>query len=323
MKKIYYLLLAMLCMHNSYATNCISTKQVKADYATNKITVSITWTGCGGDASSHRNTAWVFVDYRAVTGGTKSNTWSRATIAAASSGTVVNSGNSKGVWIYGTNSTSQTVTLTLNPSGLPAQYDWCAFATDYPPNAATYNNGTYTLRGTKPFVINGTTVDSKTYSSGIINVITDATGCPGWIERDVRTNNGTCAPGLTKVGGVNGYVIYCRNLPADNACSFVGPGFEIKKNYTGWQYGSANTNNCPSGWRIPNVTEVKLMWDNKNSLLELKGLNFLEIAGCVPISSCNSCSTICRFNWDSPTCPGCQGGMCWYCAADAATICIR
>ncbi len=185
-KKIYFLLLALCIAPGGFAASCIAVKQVKTDYKNKKVTVAITWTGCGGDASSHRNTAWVFVDYRTVTNGVKSTTWNRATISAASAGTVVNSGNSKGVWIYGANNTTQTVTLTL--SSIPAKYDWCAFATDYPPNAA-YNGNNYTLRGTPPFLINGSlTSNNKTYNSACILSLTDATGRPGIVPPALGIN---------------------------------------------------------------------------------------------------------------------------------------
>ncbi len=257
-KKTFLFLSYIMSTFALSAASCVSVKQINSDYKNNKIVVSITWTGCGGDMSNHRNTAWVFVDYRAVTGATKTNTWNRATVSMSSAGTVVNSGASKGVWIYGTNGTSQTITLTLNSSGLPTQYDWCAFATDYPPNAVTYTNGIYTLRGTKPFAINGVTVNSTTYSGGIINVLTDATGCPGWFERDVATTSGTCQPNLIRVGG------YCRNLPADEASTYIGCGFEIKATDISTTY--PNRNQCPSGWHVPTFDELRCMWNARNQI---------------------------------------------------------
>ncbi len=251
-KKIYYLLLMTMCVYSlPAAARCVNIKQVSADYKNNKVTIAITRTGCMGDTTNHRNTAWVFVDYRA----TGSGSWTRATISTTSSGTVVNSGNSKGVWIYGANG-SQTVTLTLN--SMPAKYDWCAYATDYPPNAASYNNGTYTLRGTIPFYINGSTTpfNSKNYSGGIINSITDATGCSGWVERDVATTNGAiCKPGLTFANG------YCRDLIADVASTFSCSGkiFEAKKEVllATW----LNRNNvCPSTWSTADYSQLKCLY---------------------------------------------------------------
>ncbi len=255
MKKIYYLLSALLYAYTLSAENCVSVKQVKTDYKNNKVVVSITWSSsCTGDITNHRNTVWLFVDYRPITNGIKSTTWTRATISAASAGTVINSGSGKGVWIYGAN-TTQSATLTL--SNMPSQYDWCAFATDYPPNAANYNNGVYTLRGTAPFVINSSqTVTGKNYSGGIINTITDATGCSGWIERDVPTTSGTCNPKSTLVKG------YCRDLTADEAVKFVNCGYELEVKTGNQSLPAAWSTqlNCPSGWRPATQNELACMW---------------------------------------------------------------
>ncbi len=275
-KKIYFLLLVLCIAHSGFATNCIAVKQVKADYKNKQVTIAITWTGCGGDASSHRNTAWVFVDYRTVTNGVKSSTWNRATISAASAGTVVNSGNNKGVWIYGANNTTQTVTLTLN--SIPAKYDWCAYATDYPPNIGAANNGIYTLRGSLSFVVSGNTIAGK-QTSDTVSSLTDATGCPGCIAvRDFKITgsnvNIPCCPGLTKVGGINGYDAYCRDLTADNANSYTGCNIEIKAQSAGvtsW----TNTNalcDAANGWRWPTPDELRCMWQ-ANDYLKLKETN--------------------------------------------------
>jgi hypothetical protein len=73
-----------------------------------------------------------------------------------------------------------TVTATLtNATG---RFNWCAYGSDYPPNAVE-SGGVYTLRGTPPFVLttaSGTAeVNTKTYSGAAITALTDATGYPG------------------------------------------------------------------------------------------------------------------------------------------------
>ncbi|MDR2358442.1 MAG: hypothetical protein LBD87_01400, partial [Prevotellaceae bacterium] len=71
-----------------------------------------------------------------------------------------------------------TVTVTLG--NVPAKFNWCAYVSDYPPNAVI-NGNSYTLKGTPPFVVNGSSLGAgvTSYSGGCITSITDATGCPG------------------------------------------------------------------------------------------------------------------------------------------------
>jgi hypothetical protein len=69
------------------------------------------------------------------------------------------------------------VALTADLNG--TKFNWCAYATDYPPNA-TDGAGAYVLHGSPPFVVNGDTLGDgvRTYA-GCITALTDATGCPG------------------------------------------------------------------------------------------------------------------------------------------------
>ncbi len=160
-----------------YAANCISVNSVGVNYATKTVTFVLTWKACNG--TTHLNKAWVFVDWQQVTGTNTTGTWTRATISGAA--TVTNgtytTGNTTGFYVTGTNGQSATVTVKL--SNAPAKFNWCAIATDYPPNA-TMSNGTYTLKGTPPFVVNGIKLDNtqKSYTGSCITSITDATNNP-------------------------------------------------------------------------------------------------------------------------------------------------
>ncbi len=175
MKKIYYLLLLLLCTHASYAASCVSVRQVAVNYKTKQVTFDLKWTTCSG---SHNYRTWAIVDYRTVNADGSKGAWTRATISAASAGTLV--GTSNGVWVTGSANGTQRVTFTL--SGVPARYDWCATSLDYPPNA-TLSNGVYTLHGTTPFVVttsagNTVSVNTSTYTANCITAVTDATGIP-------------------------------------------------------------------------------------------------------------------------------------------------
>ncbi len=274
-KKIYCLLLSVLIAQASYSANCVSVTKVSANYQTQQVTFKLTWTGCNG--TTHLNKAWCFVYFQLVDAAGNGGAWQRATISGTPlviNGTYA-AGNSNGFWITGANSQSATVTVKLgNASG---RFNWCTFATDYPPNTVSYTNGTYTLRGTKPFIINGTTVNSKTYSAGIINTITDATGCPGWIERDVPTTSGTCKTGLVLVGG------YCRDLGLDNA--FVACGLEVKNN------DSKGSDGCVGeSWRWPTVAELQCI--RTSGVAGVTGMTQIAYMSCEDANYQYSCASM-------------------------------
>ncbi len=78
---------------------------------------------------------------------------------------------------------------------MPAQFDWCASALDYPPQAVMAN-GTYTLKGTPPFTINGSTTlgaNVKTYTGACVTSVTDATNNPEGIVTNPAFTAGAIA----------------------------------------------------------------------------------------------------------------------------------
>ncbi len=191
MQKIYCLLFAVLFAQASYAASCVSVKQVSANYATKQVTFDVVWSTCTG---THNYKTWVIVDYRTVNANGTKGVWTRAAISGTSVGTLVSA--SKGVWVTGSASKTQRVTFTL--SGMPARYDWCANALDYPPQAIM-SNGTYTLKGTSPFTINGSTTlgaNVKTYTGACVTSVTDVTNNP----EGVGTNPACTAGAMASTG---------------------------------------------------------------------------------------------------------------------------
>ena len=177
MNKIFFLF-AML------ASATVTVTPVSTDYAAQKVTFKVVWTN--SPTAPYNNRVWVWIDFCPVTGTTPVNSFSTATISnpakTGGNGTVTGA-TARGFFIeYGATNTGTTVTAVLsNASG---KFNWCAYGSDYPPNA-TAANGTYTLKGTPPFIINGTTTlgaGVKTYSGGCITSLTDPTGCPGIIN---------------------------------------------------------------------------------------------------------------------------------------------
>jgi hypothetical protein len=253
MKKLFFFFAMLISVATSAQT--LNIKITTIDYSTKIATCDLSWTGRN---DTHRSDVWVFVDYIEISGSTTTGSWKPTAITGATvtENTTGNatastvSGNTRGVWVKSVSSGANfTGQVALQLSSVSEKFNACAYASDYPPNAASYNASVYTLKGTKPFIINGVTVDAKTYS-GVINSMTDATGCPGGVGRDVVHNGGTCAPGLTAVGS------YCRDLNADGASPNISCGFEVKLSNPTF------ANGCPSGWSIATIDQLECMRSN-------------------------------------------------------------
>ncbi len=262
MKKQIFFFATMLLSIISVAQQRTFTKSVSTNYTAKQVTFTISWAaGSRGTYSEkvYNSKVWVLVDYQEVRNGVPSGNWQRATIDVTNlpANCTKEGLITTGFWYQGQTSGAQNATITVKLTNVPAQFKWCAFATDYPPNA-TYSNGSYTLQGTPPFEIiynsgNTTTTNNRFFSAGTITAVTDATKCPGIINcagRD-QLNVSSCCPGLTVVGG------YCRNLNADNAFIAADCGIEIKK------VDGTNSNwTCENGWRLPSVAELKCIQRN-------------------------------------------------------------
>ncbi len=270
-----------MCLFTFSATaRCVNVKQVTANYKNQSVTFILTWTGCNN--TTNLNKVWCLVDFQTVDAAGNKGTWARAAIngaATVNNGTYT-AGNATGFYVTGKNEQSATVTVKLgNVSG---RFNWCAYATDYPPNIGAANSGVYTLRGTQSFVIGGNTISGKQYS-GTIATLTDATGCPGCIAfQNFKFSSSNvsipCCPNLTAVGG------YCRDLAADAASTYIGCGIEIKAADAGLFCGPVN-NGCTGDWRWPNSTELQCIIDNKAAVGNIQAPNYWSstYAG-----SCNS-----------------------------------
>ncbi|MDR3133700.1 MAG: hypothetical protein LBU42_06715 [Prevotellaceae bacterium] len=227
---------------------------IGANYTDKTVSFRIWWNAGSRDAT-HLSKVWVWVDYIAVNSNntTSGNSWARAAVSAASPAASVtyDGSNRQGFWLQGNSgSYSATVTVQLNISA--SKFNGCAYVSDYPPNAASYSGGSYTFKGTKPFIVNGTTINDDKYAVTTITSLTDATGCPGGVGRDEPHNNGECLPHLTVVGS------YCRDLTDDNAISACNlewkkESYKIIANY------SSSNHECPIGWRPAMYTDFVCM----------------------------------------------------------------
>jgi hypothetical protein len=169
---------------------------VSVDYASKKVTFKVAWTTAANDR------VWVWVDLCPVVG-TSPSTFAKAEISAATgSGVVAGTLNERGFYV---NVNGATVTATL--SNATGKFNWCAYGSHYPPNAIE-TAGTYTLKGSQPFIITtaaGTAaVSAKTYTGSAITALTDATGCPGVLCGQNGEPSGLlncCVTGTTNCSG--------------------------------------------------------------------------------------------------------------------------
>jgi hypothetical protein len=245
---------------------------ISANYANKTVSFRVWWNAGSRDAT-HLSKVWVWVDYIEINSNntTSGNTWTRATVGSISGGATSYDGdNRKGFWLEGNATTNYSATLTVQLTNVPDKFNWCAYVSDFPPNV-TANGTTYTLHGTPPFTLiasNGTTkqtVSGTTITTSALTMtpitMTDKTECPGVFcaMRDKAKSSLICCAGLTVVGD------YCRDLIADDASTYTGCGFEIKRTDQGKlkTYGSLN-NLCPNGWRWPTLSEGMCICQNKN-----------------------------------------------------------
>jgi hypothetical protein len=206
MKKLFFFF-AMLVGITASAQTGITVMPINADYPNQTVRFSVSWLN-SSRTGTHNSKVWVFIDYRTVMNNVPSGSWTRALISGTPTATTgtssLETGNDKGFWLQGTSGSSGTynATVTVKLSGVPAKFNWCAYVTDYPPNA-TINNGTYTLKGSSPFTINTSITESgKTYSGVCITTLTDATGCPGIINHSfsvgaINSTSSTVQTGTT------------------------------------------------------------------------------------------------------------------------------
>ena len=182
MKKIFFLF-AMFASVAASAT--VTVTPINTEYSTQKVTFKVEWTN--SPAAPYNNRIWIWIDFCPVSGVTPGG-FAPATVTGATitSGSGSISGlTGRGFFITGsTTNSGTTVTATLNP--IPAaQFNWCVYGSDYPPNV-TFDKGTYTFKGTTNFIVSNPaqTITSKTVAKTNLTAtssttFTDATGCPG------------------------------------------------------------------------------------------------------------------------------------------------
>jgi hypothetical protein len=185
MKKLFLATVLALTVSTAWGQSVVRVKQLGADYTVSTVTFRVYW-DTQPDGVRHLDSVWLFVDYQPIAANGSLGAWTPATLTnptATSPGTVVaGSLNGRGFYLRGTPAAGFSSEVTVKLDGLNAgdRFNWCAYASDYPPNA-TEDTGYYELHGTPPFLINGTITEPTRHYAGCITALTDRTGCPGLI----------------------------------------------------------------------------------------------------------------------------------------------
>jgi uncharacterized protein (TIGR02145 family) len=246
--------------------------------STPQVSCIVSWTATS--STPYNNKIWVIADYVKVQGTSTVAPWSRATVTAVSkaagAGTVSTAPESNNLGFLLTTpggNGSATVTATLGlPAGV-AQFNWCAYAFDYPPHAVLQPDGTYQLHGTKPFNINGSNLaaDAATYSGASpIITVSDASNWI-WYLPGINQPQGSCT--FTQPAAISTFATFPSNYAAS---TFITLNDERDgKNYA--------VVKMPDGkwWMAQNLNyQLDLVW-NRNSN-EANGTGFTSTTNGIP-----------------------------------------
>ncbi|MDR0738123.1 MAG: hypothetical protein LBF39_03505 [Prevotellaceae bacterium] len=193
MKKILLSFLSLMGLgFPAFAQSHINIELLGVTYTTPAVQFCVSWSSIPVvTGQTHNSKIWLWVDFIKIENNQPSGTWTRATVANPSPGTVVPE-TDKGFWLQGATSGSYAATVTVALTNIPANttFNWCAYASDCPPNASA-NNGTYTFKGTPPFTLTASdgittqTVSGTTLTASALTItpttIRDKTECPGII----------------------------------------------------------------------------------------------------------------------------------------------
>jgi uncharacterized protein (TIGR02145 family) len=175
MKKLYfYLLFLPLWGLVGIAHASVAVQVLNTDFTNKTVTLHVEY------ANAVNDRVWVWIYLCSMQG-----MFEPAEISAASatSGSMLYTAtNTRGFFV-----TSSPATVTATLSNVSGQFSCCAYGSDTPPNM-TGNNGTYTFKGTPPFILTAAdaattqTVTENTLPASALAItpvtITDGTGYP-------------------------------------------------------------------------------------------------------------------------------------------------
>jgi hypothetical protein len=309
-----FFLFAMLA--NVVANAAVTVTPLSTDYATKKVTFKVAWTN--SPTAPYNNRVWIWIDFCPISGVTPQR-FSTATITSpvktGGNGTITNA-TARGFFIeYNTTNAGTTITATLsNASG---QFNWCAYGSDYPPNATVNAGGGYTLRGTKPFTINGNlSINAQTFGAGTcITSIADLTSRPdgfatptltiGSQNSPSRCSAGTVSLSVIASGGTTTAMTYTWTIGSTNYTtttnSYTTNSLSASTAYT---VKVKNANNCESATVSGNITVnyPGTTGQPADATCGCANGNFEYSSTCYAVAlTCESCKTWCLKQGYSPS----------------------
>ncbi|MDR0581921.1 MAG: hypothetical protein LBG31_03040 [Prevotellaceae bacterium] len=315
MKKIFFLFAMLTSVAASAQVTHV--EPVGANYANSTVSFHVWWNAGTRDAT-HLSKIWVWVDYIMMNSNntTSGNSWTRATVGTITvsiGATSYDGTNRNGFWLEGNASTNYSATLTVQLTNVPAKFNWCAYASDYPPNV-TANNGTYTFKGTPPFILtasNGTTTQTVTGNTLAASALTitpttirDKTECPGifclYQGSDLYVDaTHLCQQRTSGAKNWEAYIkdsrdgqIYHITQFSDNTWWFAQDlataNNRIKVCSGTSLYDPSSLPNCPAGWSIPTYTQMMTRWPNSATIDQFGGMIVTDVVynnnGCLNTS---------------------------------------
>ncbi|MDR1680510.1 MAG: DUF1566 domain-containing protein [Prevotellaceae bacterium] len=190
MKRNFLIVILLLSLFPAWGQSTAHISNLSlATGATPALTFDVSWAAPPSATPNHRDSIWLFADYRIVNPDGSTGAWTPAGITTATiisgAGTLIASTlPGRGFFLdgHGLTTLNTTIRVTLD-APTNERFNACVYASDWPPNATMNAGGGYTLNGSPPFIINNIiTEPSRTFGAGTcITSITDATGCPGFI----------------------------------------------------------------------------------------------------------------------------------------------
>jgi hypothetical protein len=273
MKKLYFFFLLLpLWGFGGFAHASVTVQVLNTDFTNKTVTLHVEY------ANAVNDRVWVWIYLCSMQG-----MFQPAEISAASatSGNVLYTAtNTRGFFVT---ASPATVTATLdNASG---RFSCCAYGSDAPPNM-TESNGTYTFKGTPPFILTDAdgaatqTVTENTLLASALTItpvtITDETGYPNFISfcnytgSDLYVDVSHLCQQLTS-GAKNweAYIIDARDSEIYRITQFSDNSWWFAEDYRG-NYGyqitcgakrfysaTDKSNDCPAGWMLPSSAQIE------------------------------------------------------------------
>jgi uncharacterized protein (TIGR02145 family) len=209
MKKLYYFLLLLPLWGSGGLSAQVSVELM------GKTPPQVFFTVSWGTKAPYNNKIWVLA--QVSTFGIGSEERALVTEVSATGATASTVTGHRGFWLETSGSNgSTTVTATLSLASGVEKFNECVYAFDYPPNAVWQSDGTYQLRGSRPFIINGNiTEHSNTFGPGTcITSITDLTDNPTWIVPTPFSAGSITTAGTATVEGIASTAIVADAIPA-------------------------------------------------------------------------------------------------------------